>query len=154
MKNLPHALGAVSLAAILGFTSSAVFAQPGGRPGERDDHRRPNVQQPRGPQQQRHAAPPQRPAPPHMQRDGGHRDGEYRNQGHASNGQRGAGPQHDWYRGARVPPSYRGYNYVVNDWRGHRLSSPPRGYHWIQNGSDYLLVAIASGVIAQIILSN
>lgn len=67
---------------------------------------------------------------------------------------RGAGPDHRWYKGSRVPPQYRGHNYVVNDWRGHRLSAPPRGYHWIQNGGDYLLVAIATGVITQIILSN
>lgn len=67
---------------------------------------------------------------------------------------RGAGPDHRWMRGSRVPPQYRDHIYVVNDWRGHRLSSPPRGYHWIQNGGDYLLVAIASGVIAQIVFGN
>lgn len=38
-------------------------------------------------------------------------------------GQRGAGPQHNWYRGARIPPPYRGGHYVVNDWRMHRLDS-------------------------------
>ena len=54
----------------------------------------------------------------------------------------------------RVPPQYRSYNYVVNDWRGHRLSAPPRGYHWIQNGSDYLLVAIATGLISSMILNG
>ena len=69
-------------------------------------------------------------------------------------GQRGAGPNHNWYRGERVPPQYRSHHYVVNDWRGHHLSAPPRGYHWVQNGSDYLLVAIATGVIAQLILSQ
>ena len=67
---------------------------------------------------------------------------------------RGAGPDHNWVKGSRVPQQYRGNTYVVNDWRGHRLSAPPRGYHWIQNGGDYVLVAIASGVIAQIIWGN
>ena len=67
---------------------------------------------------------------------------------------RGAGPDHRWVKGSRVPPQYRAHGYVVNDWRGHRLSAPPRGYHWIQNGGDYLLVAIASGVIAQIVFGN
>lgn len=65
---------------------------------------------------------------------------------------RGAGPERNWYRGARVPMHYRSNHYVVNDWRRHHLSAPPRGYHWIQNGSDYLLVAIATGVISQLIL--
>ena len=50
-------------------------------------------------------------------------------------------------------PQYRSHHYVVNDWRGHHLSAPPRGYHWIQNGGDYLLVAIATGVIASMVLS-
>ena len=52
------------------------------------------------------------------------------------------------------PPEYRHRNYVVDDWRGHRLSAPPRGYHWVQTGNDYVLVAIATGVIMQILLNN
>lgn len=66
----------------------------------------------------------------------------------------GAGPDHAFYRGDRLPPEYRSRQYVVDDWRGHRLSAPPRGYHWVQSGSDYLLVAIASGVIASILLAH
>ncbi|MEG2880766.1 MAG: RcnB family protein, partial [Comamonas sp.] len=73
---------------------------------------------------------------------------------HAHGGRHGAGPQHNWVRGSRIPPQYRTRHYVVNDWRGHHLSPPPRGYHWVQNGGDYLLVAIATGVIAQLILSQ
>jgi len=67
---------------------------------------------------------------------------------------RGAGPSHDWYRGSRLPPQYRSRQYVVDDWRAHRLSAPPRGYYWVQAGSDYVLVAIATGVIASILLSQ
>ena len=67
---------------------------------------------------------------------------------------RGAGPDHAYYRGGRLPPAYRGTRYVVDDWRGHRLSAPPRGYHWVQSGGDYLLVAIATGVILQLLLSD
>ncbi len=66
----------------------------------------------------------------------------------------GAGPHHDWYRGGRVPAMYRTPHYVVADWRGHHLKAPPRGYHWVQYGGDYLLVAIATGVIAQLVLSG
>lgn len=66
----------------------------------------------------------------------------------------GAGPDHRWVKGSRVPPQYRSHHYVVNDWRGHHLHAPPRGYHWVQYGSDYLLVAIASGVVAQLILGG
>ena len=68
--------------------------------------------------------------------------------------ERGAGPSHNWYRGTRLPPEYRTRHYIVEDWRGHRLSAPPPGYYWVQSGSDYLLVAIATGVIAQLLLNN
>jgi Ni/Co efflux regulator RcnB len=67
---------------------------------------------------------------------------------------RGAGPRHAWHRGGYLPPQYRSRGYVVDDWRGHRLSAPPRGYHWVQAGGDYVLAAIATGVILQILLSN
>ncbi len=67
---------------------------------------------------------------------------------------RGAGPDHRFYRGGYLPPEYRGRQYVVDDWRGHRLSAPPRGYHWVQSGGDYILVAIATGIIASILLNQ
>ncbi len=67
---------------------------------------------------------------------------------------RGAGPNHQFYRGERLPAEYRNRQYVVDDWRGHSLSAPPRGYHWVQTGTDYVLVAIASGIIVQLLLGN
>lgn len=67
---------------------------------------------------------------------------------------RGAGAYHRYYRGDRLPAEYRHRNYVVNDWRGHRLSAPPHGHYWVQSGSDYLLVAIATGIILNVILNN
>ena len=68
--------------------------------------------------------------------------------------ERGAGPHHNWYRDSRLPSEYRSHRYVVEDWPRHRLSAPPAGYHWVQTGSDYLLVAIATGAIAQLLLNN
>jgi Ni/Co efflux regulator RcnB len=67
---------------------------------------------------------------------------------------RGAGPNRSFYRGDRLPYEYRHRNYVVNDWRSHNLSAPPRGYHWVQTGADYVLVAIATGIILQLMLQN
>jgi Ni/Co efflux regulator RcnB len=68
---------------------------------------------------------------------------------------RGAGPDHDWYRGSYVPREYRGRNYVVDDWRAHHLYAPPAGYHWVQApGGDYVLAAIATGLIASILLNH
>lgn len=102
------------------------------------------------------------PGPGHMQQ--GNRDGramqrgpqrQYGQQGPGFQDQgRGAGPDRNFYRGSRLPQEYRNRQYVVNDWRGHHLNAPPRGYQWVQTGSDYVLVAIATGIIAQILLSQ
>lgn len=67
---------------------------------------------------------------------------------------RGAGPNHNFQRGGRLPQEYRNRQYWVEDWRGHHLSAPPRGYQWVQTGGDYVLIAIATGIIAQILLSQ
>lgn len=73
---------------------------------------------------------------------------------HSHAGGRGAGPRHDFYRGNRLPAQYRTRYYVVNDWRGHHLSRPPRGHQWVQTGADYVLIGTASGIIAQIVLAR
>jgi Ni/Co efflux regulator RcnB len=67
---------------------------------------------------------------------------------------RGAGPYHRFHRGERLPVEYRHRQYVVDDWRGHNLRAPPRGYHWVQTGADYVLVAIATGIIVQLLLND
>jgi len=59
-----------------------------------------------------------------------------------------------WERGARIPPRYRHSRYVVHDWHRHKFSRPPRGYQWVNVGTDYLLVGIATGVILQAVLRN
>jgi len=43
---------------------------------------------------------------------------------------------------------------VVNDWRARRWAPPPAGYHYVQAGSDVVLAAIATGLIASIILAH
>ncbi|MCY0389427.1 RcnB family protein [Robbsia sp. Bb-Pol-6] len=63
----------------------------------------------------------------------------------------GPQPHSDWHKGGRVPADYRGGQYVVDDWHAHQLRQPPRGYHWVNVNGDYVLVAMASGLIAQII---
>ena len=69
-------------------------------------------------------------------------------------GERGAGPRHDMRKGGRLSNDYRGNQYVVSDWRGHHLNAPPRGYHWVQTGGDYVLAAVATGIILQVLLNN
>ena len=67
---------------------------------------------------------------------------------------RGGGPRHDLRRGQRLSQEYRDNRYVVNDWKARHLNAPPRGQHWVRAGNDYVLAAIATGVITQILLSN
>ncbi|MEO5794715.1 MAG: RcnB family protein [Rhodoferax sp.] len=127
-------------AASLAFSSIA-FAQGNGHGN--DDFQRQN---------QQHGKPNNRPdnnrgpGPQRMQEQ--HRNGP----GFAQ--ERGAGPDHNFRRGGRLPSQYRSNQYVVDHWRDHHLSAPPRGYHWVQTGGDYVLVAIATGIIAQVLLGN
>lgn len=134
---------AASLA--LGIFAPLASAQPN------NDHRGAPQAHPQPPRAQAHTPPrPQAHTPPQQHRPGAAMPGN--GQGHAQAPGRGAGPNHNLHRGGKLPPAWRSNHYVVDDWRGHGLSRPPRGYHWVQAGSDYLLVAIASGLIAQVIL--
>jgi len=58
-------------------------------------------------------------------------------------------PQHrrHWSKGQRVPQQYRGDRI---DYKRHNLKAPPRGYHWVENDGQYLMIGIATGVIAAI----
>ncbi len=60
----------------------------------------------------------------------------------------------EFRRGGRLPSELRDRHYVVSDWRHHHLSAPPRGYQWVQVGPDYVLAAVATGIIANLILNQ
>jgi Ni/Co efflux regulator RcnB len=60
----------------------------------------------------------------------------------------------EWHRGGHIPRTYRDRQYVVTHWQEHHLRRPPRGYEWVQVGGDYVLVAIATGLIADILLNH
>lgn len=129
MKN--HRLIATLLSAAALSTSLGVHAQPGPGP----DHG-PHGQQ-GGPGADSHGGPggPGGPGPQRQAHDMPR-------------------PHQDWRRGGRVPSDYRQSHYVIDDWRGHHLRQPPRGYHWLDVNGDYVLAAVATGVIAQIITSG
>jgi len=59
-----------------------------------------------------------------------------------------------WRRGAYLPPHYRGRGYVVRDYGRQHLRAPPRGYYWYRDGDDYLLAAIATGLILDVIINH
>lgn len=57
-----------------------------------------------------------------------------------------------WSRGVRYDT--RGYapTYVVRDYGYYGLREPPRGYHWRRDDrGDFILVAVATGLIASVI---
>jgi Ni/Co efflux regulator RcnB len=56
-----------------------------------------------------------------------------------------------WRRGAYLPRAYRSNSYRVYDYGRYRLRAPPRGYYWYRSGNDYLLAAIATGLIYEVI---
>jgi Ni/Co efflux regulator RcnB len=87
-------------------------------------------------------------------RDNRHADRQEGGWGRGSDfhsGYDGWGPDHNMHRGDRLPSRYRNHQYVVDNWRAHHLSAPPRGQQWVQVGADYLLVAAATGLIVSAI---
>ena len=134
-----------AIAVLLTVSTSVALAQNHGN-DRRDNDRHDND---RG--QQQHQRPDHNNYKDHGRNDRQNYQVHGNDRGHSA---RGAGPRHDMRKGGRISNEYRGNQYVVNDWRGHHLSAPPRGSHWVQTGGDYVLVAVATGIIAQILLSN
>jgi len=53
-----------------------------------------------------------------------------------------------------LPPQYRQRQFIVNDWRAHRLYAPPAGYVWIQpEPGSYLLIG-NNGTIANMLVGQ
>lgn len=127
-------MSAILLAALV--VPSMAMAQPG-----RDDHRG-------GPDR------------------GGDRGGDYRGDNHGGGDHRGpggqgwnngpgrGGPPQGWRqfrRGERFDQG-RAWNYGDVDYRRYnRLRPPPRGYRWVRNGNDAVLIGITSGIVASVI---
>jgi Ni/Co efflux regulator RcnB len=51
--------------------------------------------------------------------------------------------RHDWDRGTRI-----------RDYRHYHLSRPPRGYEWRRVDDNYVLAAVAGGLIASVIMAS
>lgn len=76
-------------------------------------------------------------------RDGGYRYNDYSYQYR--------GPSR-YYRGAYLPPAYRGERYVIYDYGRYGYNAPPRGYRYYRTPTgEIVMVAIASGIIGAII---
>ncbi|RQH01131.1 RcnB family protein [Paraburkholderia dinghuensis] len=132
------AVASLVVVSLLG-SSVAAFAQPHGPDGRAPAYGRTDQSPPRGPDGRAPDYGRADQSPPSMER---------------ANRPAGAIPHRDWHRGDRLPMEYRDRNYTVDDWHQHGLSAPPRGYHWVGVNGDYVLAAIATGVITSIIMSG
>ncbi|KAA8731415.1 hypothetical protein F4V57_12560 [Acinetobacter qingfengensis] len=126
---LRNKIATILLAATLASTSALAFANP-------DDFDR--GQQDYGYQNDRDAPPNHGPE--------GHPDSYDRN--------RAPQPHEDWKRGDRVPGEFRSKEHYVNDWRDRDLPQPPRGHRWLEVNGDYILVAVATGIITSILMGG
>lgn len=55
-----------------------------------------------------------------------------------------------WRRGVYVPIAYR--SYYVQDWGYYGLRPPPPGYRWIYADGNFVLMAAATGLIADLVI--
>ena len=148
-KSITRTVSAAVAALTLCMSTGGAFAQ------DRRDDRGPNRYQPQYQQPQDQPPPGRRDVPRGAP---GFRGGDsYRGDrqdfrpGREMDRRGFPNPRSEWRRGGRVPQEYRGRNYVVDDYRSHRLNAPPRGYQWVGVGGDFVLAAVATGIIAQII---
>jgi len=61
----------------------------------------------------------------------------------------------DYHRGERVEVVYLEPRYYVDDYEYYELRRPPRGHRWVRTEDGrFLLVAVATGIIADILLHH
>jgi Ni/Co efflux regulator RcnB len=73
-----------------------------------------------------------------------HRDDHHQNYVHHQEWKKGYHMRsEDWNRGERV-----------EDYHSYHLSAPPRGYEWRQVDGNYVLGAVATGVIASVVVAS
>lgn len=64
------------------------------------------------------------------------------------------GKHKGWHKGGRVETVYLQPRYYV-DYHQHHLSAPPPGHRWIRDPDGrFILVAVATGIIADILLHH
>jgi Ni/Co efflux regulator RcnB len=61
----------------------------------------------------------------------------------------------DWHRGERIEVVYLEPRYYVDDYEYYHLRQPPRGHRWVRDEDGrFILVAVATGIIADILLHH
>lgn len=81
-------------------------------------------------------------------RDNGPRGDQSRNGGEYSHNSH----NDEWQRGGKVPNNYFHETYYVDNWHNRAgLYEPPRGYRWLDIDGNYVLAAVATGIISAIL---
>jgi Ni/Co efflux regulator RcnB len=57
-----------------------------------------------------------------------------------------------WRRGAYVPGPYR--RFYVQDYGYYGLRAPPPGYRWVYADGNFVMMALATGLIADVIING
>jgi Ni/Co efflux regulator RcnB len=89
----------------------------------------------------------------HDQHDRDHHDQDRHDQDHHDQGYHDHYVHHnDWRRGGHIDRNdwQRGRQF---DWHAHHLRRPPQGYEWREVDGNYVMAAVATGVIASIIIA-
>jgi Ni/Co efflux regulator RcnB len=145
MKHIAATVLSLSL-----LVTGSALAAPGNDHGRNDGRGQPRMEQP----SKAHALRGQPPMAKHgpLQRPGhGPQVQPPRYSAGTQHGPLAAPPRigHAPRRGDYLPPQARGYR--VADYQRHGLRPPPRGHEWRRVGGRDLLIAVATGVIADII---
>lgn len=118
--------------------SSAAFAQGPEQPLKHPQQQHQPQQQKQQQHQQDRGQSARNEQPQHNARQTGHGDAQ-------------RGQQPDFRKGHALPGQYRGAGYQVNDWKKRGLKAPPSGHRWQNVNGNYVLIAVATGVIASVI---
>lgn len=59
----------------------------------------------------------------------------------------------EWHKGARIAPNDWNRGDHISNWSHYHLSRPPRGYEWRRVDGNYVLAAVATGVIASVVVA-
>lgn len=122
--------GAIALSALLFATSLSAFAEG------------PRQEQPPVKHEQQHANP----------QHGGAQQEKHREPQQNARPAEHRQAQHQAFRQGRpLPKKYRGEGYQVNDWHKRGLKAPPAGHRWQNVDGNYVLIAIATGVITSVV---
>lgn len=61
---------------------------------------------------------------------------------------------HDWHKGDHIGTADWNRGQRVSDYNRYHLRRPPRGYEWRRVDNNYVLAAVAGGLVASVIAAS